>query len=63
MKMEFKTNITDVPSTIGIVTMWLSKIKLASKEVAKTDGQPRALHEEEEENQYWAVPEQGGEAR
>ena len=54
MKMEFKTNITDVPSTIGIVTMWLSKIKLASKEVAKTDGQPRALHEEEEENQYWA---------
>ena len=47
-------NITDVPSTSGIVTMWLSKIKLASKEVAKTDGQPRALHEEEEENQYWA---------
>ena len=30
------------------------QIKLASKEVAKTDGQPRALHEEEEENQYWA---------
>ena len=56
MKMEIKTNITDVPSnsTSGIVTIWLSKIKLASKEVAKTDGQPRALHEEEEENQYWA---------
>ena len=35
MKMEIKTNITDVPSTSGIVTMWLSKIKLASKEVAK----------------------------
>ena len=40
--------------TMSRTQIRLSKIKLASKEVAKTDGQPRALHEEEEESQYWA---------
>ena len=63
MEMEIKTNITDAPSTSGIVAKTLSKIKFASREVAKTDlvkgakrldwlqvdWQLRALHEEEEE--------------
>ena len=32
-----KTNITDAPSTSGIIAQMLSKIKFASREVAKTD--------------------------
>ena len=37
MEMEIKANITDAPSTSGIVAKTLSKIKFASREVAKTD--------------------------